>query len=383
MIRRVRPRAVSQSDQLQQENIKVKKLTLAVLIAGSFAATASAQSNVTIYGIVDAGIVRETGGAAGDVTKVTSGIGSQSRIGFRGTEDLGNGLSAIFTLESGYKIDDGAIDSSGALFNRQAFVGLSSKTLGTLTLGRQYNPLYNALSKIADPFGAGYAGSAKNLFPTGGVNTRVSNAIVYTTPKWAGFSVEGLYALGEQAGDSEAGRVFSIGFNYTSGGLNAALVYNNRNNDTVASGTTPAAEREDGKNTLLAVNYDFKVVKVFAAFERDKGLNSSPIPVANAFGYAVAPRASLEADDALVGVQVPVGSGKIIASWMNKNDKTVNNQDARQWAVGYSHDLSKRTSAYVAYAKIDNKNGAGYTVGNNNETGSGDTGFNLGIRHTF
>ena len=160
-------------------------------------------------------------------------------------------------------------------------------------------------------------------------------------------------------------------------------MYNNRNNDTVASGTTPAADRENGKNTLLAVNYDFKVVKVFAAFERDKGLNSSPIPVANAFGYAVAPRASLEADDALLGVQVPVGSGKIIASWMNKNDKTANNQDARQWAVGYSHDLSKRTSAYVAYAKIDNKNGAGYTVGNNNEAGSGDTGFNLGIRHTF
>jgi predicted porin len=362
----------------------VKKLTLAALIAGSFAVTAHAQSNVTIYGIVDAGIVRETGGASGDVTKVTSGIGSQSRIGFRGTEDLGNGLSAIFTLESGYRIDDGSLDNtSSALFNRQAFVGLSSKEFGTLTLGRQYNPLYNALSKVADPFGAGYAGSAKNLFPAGGVNTRVSNAIVYATPKWSGFSIEGMYALGEQAGDNTAGRLFSIGFNYTYGGLNAALVYNNRNNDTVASGTTPAVNRDDGKNTLLAVNYDFKVVKVFAAFERDKGPNSSPIPVANAFGYAVAPRASTEADDALLGVQVPVGAGTIIASWMNKNDKTVNNQDARQWAVGYTHALSKRTSAYVAYAKIDNKNGAGYTVGNNNESGSGDTGFNLGIRHTF
>ncbi|MUI12001.1 porin [Massilia dura] len=385
MIRRVRPAAVSQSNQLQQENINVKKLTLAALIAGSFAVTAHAQSNVTIYGIVDAGIVRETGGAAGSVTKVTSGIGSQSRLGFRGTEDLGNGLSAIFTLESGYKLDDGTVDSTGTLFNRQAFVGLSSKTLGTLTLGRQYNPLYNALSKIADPFGAGYAGSAKNLFPAGGVNTRVSNAIVYTTPKWSGFYVEGMYALGEQSGDNTAGRLFSVGFNYTQGPLNASLVYNNRNNDVAATGTTPAANRDDGKNTLLAVNYDFKVVKVFAAFERDKGLNSSPIPVTNAFGYAVAPRASLEADDALLGVQVPVGDtgGTVIASWMNKNDKTANNQDARQWAVGYTQALSKRTSAYIAYAKIDNKNGAGYTVGNNNEVGSGDTGFNLGIRHTF
>ncbi|GGX82788.1 porin [Pseudoduganella dura] len=363
----------------------MKKLTLAALIAGSFAVTAHAQSNVTIYGIVDAGIVRETGGAAGSVTKVTSGIGSQSRLGFRGTEDLGNGLSAIFTLESGYKLDDGTVDSTGTLFNRQAFVGLSSKTLGTLTLGRQYNPLYNALSKIADPFGAGYAGSAKNLFPAGGVNTRVSNAIVYTTPKWSGFYVEGMYALGEQSGDNTAGRLFSVGFNYTQGPLNASLVYNNRNNDVAATGTTPAANRDDGKNTLLAVNYDFKVVKVFAAFERDKGLNSSPIPVTNAFGYAVAPRASLEADDALLGVQVPVGDtgGTVIASWMNKNDKTANNQDARQWAVGYTQALSKRTSAYIAYAKIDNKNGAGYTVGNNNEVGSGDTGFNLGIRHTF
>lgn len=364
----------------------MKKLTLAALIAGSFAATASAQSNVTIYGIVDAGIVRETGGASGDVTKVTSGIGSQSRIGFRGTEDLGNGLSAIFTLESGYRLDDGSLDNTNsALFNRQAFVGLSSKTLGTLTLGRQYNPLYNALSKVADPFGAGYAGSAKNLFPAGGVNTRVSNAIVYATPKWSGFSIEGMYALGEQSGDSTAGRLFSVGFNYSQGPLNASLVYNNRNNDAAATGTTPAVDREAGKNTLLAVNYDFKVVKVFAAFERDKGLNSSPIPVANAFGYAVAPRASLEADDTLLGVQVPVGAsgGTIIASVMNKNDKTANNQDARQWAVGYTHALSKRTSAYIAYAKMDNKNGAGYTVGNNNESGSGDTGFNLGVRHAF
>ena len=85
----------------------------------------------------------------------------------------------------------------------------------------------------------------------------------------------------------------SIGFNSAQGPLNASLVYNNRNNDVAATGTTPAADRENGKNTLLAVNYDFKVVKVFAAFERDKGLNSSPIPVANAFGYSDADLAAL------------------------------------------------------------------------------------------
>ena len=108
-----------------------------MIIAG-FAASAHAQTNVTIYGLVDAGLVSERGGSAGSVTKVTSGIGSQSRLGFKGTEDLGNGLSAIFQLETGVKIDDGALDSANTIFNRQAYVGLKSKDAGTLTLGRQY-----------------------------------------------------------------------------------------------------------------------------------------------------------------------------------------------------------------------------------------------------
>ena len=362
----------------------MKKLILAAIFAGSFAAvTAHAQSNVTIYGIVDAGIVRETGGSGGDVTKVTSGIGSQSRIGFRGVEDLGGDLSAIFTLESGYKIDDGSLDSTNTLFNRQAFVGLKSKTLGTVTIGRQYNPLYNAMSQVADPFGAGYAGSIKNLFPAGGVNTRVSNAIVYQTPSFSGFTVDGLYALGEQSGDNTAGRLFSVGLSYTGNGLNVRLVHSNRNNDTAATGTTAAVNRDEGKNTLLAANYDFKVVKLFAAYEWDKGPNSAPLPVANAYGLKVAPTASTESNDALIGLTAPLGNGTVMASYINKNDKTRFNQDAHQWAIGYSYALSKRISAYTAYAKIKNKNGAGYTVGNNNEAGSGDAAFNLGLRHTF
>jgi len=83
-------------------------------------------------------------------------------------------------------------------------------------------------------------------------------------------------------------------------------------------------------------------------------------------------------------VTVPVGpAGTVMASYIRKDDKTTNNQDAQQWALGYSQALSKRTSAYVAYAKIKNKNGAGYTVGNNTEVGSGDKAFNVGMRHSF
>jgi predicted porin len=353
-----------------------------MIIAG-FAATAHAQSNVTIYGLVDAGLVSERGGVNGSVTKLTSGIGSQSRLGFKGTEDLGSGLSAIFQLETGVKIDDGSLDSANTIFNRQAFVGLKSKEAGTLTLGRQYTMLYNAMSQVADPFGAGYAGSIKNLFPAAGVNTRTSNAIVYATPTYSGFSAEGLYSLGEQAGDATAGRQFGLGLNYSNGPLNTRLVYNNRNSDVAAVGATPAVKHDTGRNTLFAINYNFEVVKAFFAYGSDKGFNSSVLPVANAYGYKVAPKATTDSTDLLVGVQVPVGpSGTVMASYIRKDDKQFN-QDADQWALGYSHALSKRTNAYVAYAKIKNKNGAGYTVGNNNEAGSGDKAFNVGIRHAF
>lgn len=349
------------------------------MIMAGFAVTAHAQSNVTIYGLVDAGLVSERGGSAGTVTKVTSGVSGQSRLGFKGTEDLGNGLSTIFQLETGLKVDDGSLDSANTIFNRQAFVGLKSKDLGTLTLGRQYTMLYNAMSQVADPFGAGYAGSIKNLFPAKGNNTRTSNAIVYATPGFDGFSVEGLYSLGEQAGSTTAGRQFGLGFNYANGPLNARLTYNNKNTDTVGKPSV-----DTSRNTLFAANYDFQVVKAFFAYGADKGPVSAELPTANAFGTKVPPSASLDSNEFLIGAQVPVSQNDIImASYIRKNDKTSFNQDADQWAIGYSHLLSKRTSAYLAYAKIKNKNGAGYTVGNNNEAGTGDKAFNVGIRHAF
>jgi predicted porin len=195
---------------------------------------------------------------------------------------------------------------------------------------------------VADPFGAGYAGSIKNLFPSAGANTRVSNALVYSTPVVEGFSGDVLYALGEQAGSTTAGRQFGFGLNYAQGPLNARLVYNNKNNDTAAVGTTAAKLQDTGRNTMFAANYDFKVVKAFA-YSADKGVNSAQIPVANAFGYAVAPKASLDSNDVLIGATIPAGNGSIMASYIRKNDKTANNQDADQWALGYLYSLSKRT----------------------------------------
>ncbi|QGZ41278.1 putative porin [Pseudoduganella flava] len=361
----------------------MKKTLISVAVLGAMSSAAFAQSNVTIYGIVDAGIVSERGGKAGNVTKLSSGVANASRIGFRGTEDLGGGLSAIFTLETGYRVDDGALDNSNnQLFNRQAFVGLRSNTAGTLTVGRQYTPWYNALAQVGDPFQAGLAGSAKNLFPANGINLRNSNSVVYQTPVFSGFSGEFFYGFGEQA-ESSAGRQLGAAVSYTNGGLNARIAYNNRNNDT-ATGLAPTIERGIGRNSLLAVNYDFNVAKAYFMYGQNKGLNS--IAYANSTAYTTtAVPASQDSRDWLAGVQVPVAgkTGKIIASYMRVDDKEIANRDAHQWALGYMHDISKRTTGYISYAKITNKNGASYTVGGNTEAGTGDSAFNVGVRHSF
>ena len=360
---------------------QVKKITLAALVFGAFGATAHAQSSVTIYGMVDAGIVSEHGGKAGAVEKITSGVGGQSRLGFKGVEDLGNGLSTIFVLESGFKIDDGTQDTSGSLFNRQALVGLSSKELGAVTLGRQNTPWYNTLTSVADPFGANYAGSAKNLLPAGGSNTRTSNTLQYSTPVVSGFSGDAAYSAGEQAGDNKAGRQWGADAQFKQGPLTVRAAYSVRNSDVAATGVGHG----NGKNTLIAANYDFQVVKAFLAYGADKGFNSAPLPTTAAFApAATAAVGSTDSRDLLVGATAPIGvNGTLLASYIKKDDRMTLNQDADQYAIGYSYALSKRTSAYVMYAHIRNKNGAGYTVGNNNETGSGNTAYNIGLHHVF
>ncbi|UTY56289.1 porin [Massilia sp. erpn] len=360
----------------------MKKTLISIAVLGAMSSAAFAQSNVTIYGIVDAGIVAERGGKSGSVNKVTSGVANASRLGFKGTEDLGGGLQALFVLEGGIKADTGESDKANSIANRQSFVGLRSKEAGTLTLGRQYTPFYNALSQVGDPFAAGLAGTAKNLFPVKDENTRNSNAVVYATPAYNGVSAEFFYGFGEKSANSTQRQV-GASLNYANGPLNARLAYNNRNNDDQPVLGGPVAEKETGRNTLLAVNYDFQVAKAFFMYSDNKGLNSAALASPDAYNQK-APVASTKSADTLVGVTVPVGgAGKFIASYINKNDKTAFNQDANQIAVGYTYDLSKRTTTYVAYAKIKNKNGAGYTVGNNSEAGTGDKAFNIGVRHSF
>ena len=355
----------------------MKHSTLVFVLLGSVAGSAAAQSNVTMYGVADVGVVLERGGAGGPLNKLTSGIASGSRLGFRGTEDLGDGLAANFVLETGIAIDTGGFNQSNTAFGRQAFVGLSSK-VGAVTLGRQYTPEYLTLA-LADPFGTGLAGDAANLMPnTGDALSRMNNTIKYVSPNFSGFTGEAAYGFGEVAGDSNAARQYGLAVGYANGPVVVRLGYHNRNNNTLADKSLSNA-----RDTLLAMTYDFNVVKLHLGFGIDKGLNSSPLRTVNAYGATVAPVGSTDSRDLLVGVTVPMGPHTLLASYIHKDDRNDLDQDATQYAIGYRYALSKRTDVYTSYARISNKNGAGYTVGSAIEGGSGDKAFNLGVRHTF
>lgn len=334
-----------------------------------------AQSSVTLYGIVDAGIVVDSGGSKGRLVKLDSGVGNASRLGFKGSEDLGGGWRGIFTLEMGMNLNNGSLGQGGLEFGRQAFVGLTSP-YGTLTAGRQYTPQFITMAK-ADPFVTAYAGNATNLLSST-PGARANNGVKYVSPTVSGVTGELFYAFGNVAGDFQAMSQYGAALYYGNDKLNIRAGYSNRSND----GVKPVADGR-AQNLLFSVNYDFDIAKLWLAYGIDNGPNSAPLSgTPNAFG-GVPPTASSNSRDYLIGVSVPHGPHTFLASVIGKKDETTLNQSAIQVAVGYVYALSKRTTVYVAFAHMFNKNGAGYTVGNAIDPGTGSQAFNFGISQTF
>jgi len=323
-----------------------------MVAAAAVPGAAWAQSSVTIYGVADAGLVREAGGPAGSVTNVSSGVASGSRLGFKGKEDLGGGLSAIFQIENGMNLDNGTAAQGGLLFGRQAYVGLSSAA-GSVTLGRQYSPYYKVLRDVADPFSIGLAGNAGNIMVT---NTRVDNMVQYATPKWYGLTAEVAIGMGEVAGSFERNRAYSGAAYYTRDKLVLAAAWFQRQN---------ALATDQTRNALLTARYNFGPVEAMIGYADNHAL------------------AGAHSDDVVLGAIVPVAAHRFLASYVRHQDKTSANRDANQWALGYTYTLSKRTDLYAAYGHINNSNGATFKVGNATETGSGNRATNLGVRHMF
>lgn len=353
------------------------KKTLIAVAALTAAAGAFAQSTVTLFGVLDTSVAHISSGG-NKVTGLSNGGLSSSRLGFRGTEDLGGGLAAGFWLEGGVAVDNG--NSSGYGFERRSTVSLSSNAFGELRLGRDKVPAYLNIETF-DPFGdvgvggvngsnlVGSASSAAGT-PEGSGPKRASNSINYLLPKLGGLYGQVQYAFGEQvdtpAVTNESLRN-SAGFRigYAAGAWNAALGYGQ-----VRGGTTTADI--DYRATNIGASYDFGFVKPMVLFATERG-NGRKVELYE------------------IGATVPVGAGQIRAAYSMYKRKDISDADSNRLALGYGYNLSKRTQLYATVARVDNDDRAtrGLAVSSSSlasptiAAGRNVTGYEFGVRHSF
>ncbi|MFM0644965.1 porin [Paraburkholderia bryophila] len=188
-----------------------------------------AQSSVTLYGILDAGITYVNNAGGAHQFKFDDGVSYGNRIGFKGVEDLGGGLQTVFVLESGFHLGNGQYGFGGAEFGRQAYVGLKSNTWGTVTLGNQLDMteefvfLYNISA-----WASGYAIHQGDFDRMNG--DRLPNSIKYMSNDYAGFSFGGMYSFGNTAGDFHQKSAWSVGARYEHAAFNIGAAYTQLNN---------------------------------------------------------------------------------------------------------------------------------------------------------
>ncbi len=345
----------------------MKKAYMAFAFA--VAGTASAQSSVTISGILGVGISSVSGAergasdyTAGRELKMAQDSKVPTRFVVRGNEDLGGDMSALFLLDKGFNIDDGSATLGGAF--RESYVGLRSKNWGTVTLGRQFHPLFNVRDDY-DP-----TADSSNLMATGGF--RMNNSIMYRTPVVSGFFAKVAYGFGEVEGDTRAGRAVGAHVGYDGGPISGKIGFNDLKD---------AQGQNSAKNTLAAGSYNFGPVTGFLGYGVNKG--------------AVANGVYSDADntDTLFGIRIPFGVSSLAVSYILKDDKLAADADAKQLQVYYAYSLSKRTVLYSIFTKINNSDNARYTTAHASAAPTAaqyalgaraaDQEFSVGIRHSF
>ena len=347
-------------------------------VCGLSSAQQAAPSSVQIYGIVDACVVRSDTGAQ-QKSDVSSGCQNGSRLGFRGTEDLGGGLRAHFNLESGFAMDTGTLAQGGRIFGRKAIVGLGHSRF-TIEAGRDYAPAFYLIQPV-DPMGLG-VGSASNTLWTGSPSStaaRSDNAVNLLTSWSSHWSARLQYALGEQAAPLPARGRDGMGLNlmYRDGATLAGLSYarlRNSADDASDAAWTLAASHRVGAWTLAGI------------YQRGAWEGSRP-------ATAPSSRTSLFSRDyhsLLVGLTWQAhATGTVSASYKRYDDRTVANLDATQWSVNYVHQLSKRSALYAAWTSLGNSGLSTYGASDASVTYAADTSgadssvLALGIRHQF
>ena len=393
----------------------MKKSLLALAVLGAFAGAAQAQSSVTIYGIVDTGIAYSskvatgTGSDTGSKFGINSGVIQGSRIGFKGVEDLGGGLSAVFQLETGFTSDDGGLQGSDAvtssnLFRRKSVVGLAGG-FGTVLLGRQtdFSDTISAYTAVND-FGGVVSNSGSGLNCLQGVRT--NNSISYTTNNLSGFTGNLIYGFGETAGKTSAGQAYGIGAKYDNGPLGLGINYYQSKagttpsdvslitpaltstNATAVANANAALAANAGNTALKALNvvasYQFGPARVYGNYSRVKqDLKTAPTSVA---GLTLA--GAQKVDTYEIGTAYTLSPALKLLAAVDYSRATfvgVNTTGKlTQISLGADYFLSKRTDlyAFVSNMRASDMQNPGVTGGATGSDAS-QTAVITGIRHKF
>jgi len=392
----------------------MKKTLLAAALLAGFAGAASAQSSVTLYGLLDGGVRYQnwnlSSGPFNRADISTSSIAAQtgnqstSRFGVKGVEDLGSGNQAVWVLEGQVNVTDGTANSAGQ-WSRQSTIGVRNDSWGQLDFGRQLTLGYKFAGVTDSAFGV--TTPISNMAVVMGITAlRQNNMVMYQSPSLSGFKVGAQYsfntgltsnrqlATGASAADvATSGNSFETGNNmrnmagavsYTNGPIYIAAVYDKF---TPASNTIAGANGNGVTSWVVAGSYDAKVVKIGAAYNQVRGglingqtLSGVDSSITNPFangGIVFADGAGTNAWN--INATVPVGAnGTVLAAYQGMSAQglvaDLGGATQNTFGLGYSYAFTKRTNVYAMYAYVNNyQNIAGL---------SGNTGT-VGIRHMF
>jgi predicted porin len=399
----------------------MKKTLLAAALLAGFAGAASAQSSVTLYGVVDGGL-RYSSISLANGTGVTNfggayGVQSGNRFGLRGVEDIGGGNRVTFQLESGFDLGNGSSQQASRLFGRASWVGLGNTAWGDVRLGRMTNLTSDWMVGGLDPFAAGFGQMNMGNAFTSGNTVRLDNTLMYRTPTMSGFQAglgysfaTGLTTNGgyEFRSDNASGvsvlrdngtgyafessnntRQLTLGAKYANGPFYVAATY-----EKAYAASQSASGSQSISNWNLGASYDLKVVKLAAAYGQTRdgfwagsgagGATGTPgasmglTPAGGTTGLFFAP--SVGYNSYIVGATVPVNpTSRVLLSWTmiapNTNMKTAYNaQNQSSFNLGYTYDFTKRTNLYVY---------AGQTVNYATIDTAKSTVVGVGMRHQF
>jgi predicted porin len=384
--------------------------TFATIAGGTFAAqVAHAQSSVTLYGSVDGGIgyvhnVAETNGGNDSAQfRFINGLLHGNRWGLRGTEDLGGGLKAIFLLENGFDLGMGTLNQGGREFGRQAFMGLTDTTLGSILLGRQYDPNVDLIQPLTadDTFGKSFGtpGDVDNYDDT----VRVNNSIKYVSPSYGGLVYELMYAFGGVAGSTGAGQTYGAGVAYTHGPWAAAAAYYHADGgDTLVDGVRVWTSSSDSFfNTVINQGYasakSVTISKVALRYAKEAltvGATYSNVQYAADASSLFSKTEYFNLVTVFTQYQV-TRSGVAAVGYIFTKSSGDASATYNQVNVGYDYSLSKRTELYALAgwqkASGSTLNSKGNVVPANASVGSFEVNSGtdtqglvaIGIRHRF